>query len=218
MSSRTLYRLSGVALLIGGIVGAIAVFFLVPGVEVAQSAGLALFFATGLSLLGLPVFYAQQSTAIKIPGLISLLGLWFGLLMNALPIAIAGSLIIEAAHSDIPGRLWIPVVGIAGFLLLLVGSIAFAVVTLLGRVFPRWPAITSLILIVVVIVVSFIPGLLPAAAQQGALPASFYIAFALYGYTLLFSKNAATQRARTVQEVAPARGGADTREASASKS
>ena len=199
MSSRLLYRLSGVALIIGSVlsIGYYISEAFIPGPfpqalagPVAVIGSLIGFLGSLLVLLGLPGMYARQAKLAGLLGLLGFLLVWYvivfqGVLIPFTSVTIEPLLVTTpaTAHIVAAGPLtsfdpfnYVSMVGET------VGVLLLAIATLRARVFPRW---TAWLLIATVVLnaasfVPFIPGTLGNVATILG-----YLALAGFGYILL---------------------------------
>ena len=201
MSSRTLYRWSGIILLVGsllGVIGSILDTVLYPGHnETAQQIlstpwiiDASLFLAWSLLLaMGLPGLYLRQATRAGALGFVGFVLLSLGVLLGGVAFATVQVLIFPYLAQAAPKLL--PSAGtgpIAGFLLLIlgpglllaVGNILLGIATMRSRVFPRW---TGILLIFAGVL--FLLSVAPIPFIDLASNVAFFVAFAWCGYLLM---------------------------------
>ena len=201
MSSQTLYRWSGIVLLVGsllGVIGSILDTLLIPGnSETAQQVlstpftiDASLFLAWALLLtMGLPGLYLRQATRAGALGFAGFVLLSLGLLLGGVAFAIVQVTIFpylaQSAPKLLPSGgtgpttgflLWILVPG----LLLAIGDILLGIATMRAHVFPRWAGIL-LIVAGVLLLLAFAPIPFISLASNVV----FFVAFAWCGYTLV---------------------------------
>jgi hypothetical protein len=172
MSSATLYRLSGISLLIGSLLAALAVipvFFIGDDSTSTIAATAALFRVLGemLIVVGLPGMYSRQAQRVGLLGLIGFLLTLFYILI----LGVAGDtinafvvpFIASAAPSLLKGSLpsGLGNFYFVGSLFGLVGGILLGIATLRAVVLPRWAGLS----LIVGAVLSFIGNFLPPAVS-----------------------------------------------------
>ena len=199
MSSTTLYRLSGIALLTGAVLSAIGYFLsvFVPGNNLQSLISpLSLIFSlvtilgSMLVLLGLPGMYIRQAGRAGILGLLGFLLLSYVTLFQGIMIPFTSVTFIPllAAHQVAPQLMttppptWTPfsIVSMVGQVL---GILLLAIATLRARVFPRWIG-WLMIATLVLGVVSFIPFFPETLSSLPAIIGS--VAIAGFGYALFW--------------------------------
>lgn len=201
MSSATLYRWSGIVLLIGGLLGVICSMLsaiLYPSNNLTAQQVLStpfiivavLFLAWGLLLtLGLPGLYLRQATRAGRLGFAGFVLLCLGLLLGGVGFAIVQITIYPYLAQSAPKLL--PSGGTgpdAGFLLWIlgpvlllgIGNILLGIGTLRAHVFPRWAGIT-----LIVAGVLFLPSVLPIPFIDLASNVLFFVALTWCGYALV---------------------------------
>jgi hypothetical protein len=156
MSSTTLYRLSGISLLIGSLLtalGVIPIFFIgdAPGSTIAASIALLRVLGGMLIVLGLPGMYLRQAERAGLLGLVGFLLTSFYILIlgvagdtiNAFVMPFLASQAPALLKGSLPSGLiaFFIVGGLLGF----VGGILLGIATLRAAVLARW---ASLLLIV----------------------------------------------------------------------
>jgi hypothetical protein len=160
-TTKMLYRLSGMVLLLGGGIGVAGQIFhpadpetsamLAQYVPAAQTIHLLLFFAVMLILLGLPGVYARQSDKVGVPGLVGFLLLFFGLSLvdlihSVVDFTVLPALMAQAPEQAMPVMMFafeVPswaILQMLGFPVLGLGVILFAAMTIQARVLSPWPA------------------------------------------------------------------------------
>jgi hypothetical protein len=201
MSSRTLYRLSGIVLLVGsliGVIGSILDTVLIPGnSESAQQVlstpftiDASLFLAWALLLtMGLPGLYLRQATRAGVLGFAGFVLLSLGLLLGGVAFATVQVTIYpylaqsapkllptNGTGPDVGFLLWI----LGPVLLLAIGNILLGIATMRARVFARWAGIL-LIVAGVLFLLSFAPIPFISLASNVV----FFVALAWCGYLLM---------------------------------
>ncbi|HUG13433.1 MAG TPA: hypothetical protein VMM78_00330 [Thermomicrobiales bacterium] len=202
MTTASLYRLGGLAVLVGAVVGAVttalellvspynphgtALSFNMP-VHVAKYVGLVVL------LLGLTAVYLRQHQQVGRLGLLGFLGVFFGLAFAAMPYNVIEftmdpSLARQDA-SDYLDRTYdatpaFSILTSIGFLLILAGIVLFAIVTLRARILPRWTGWLSLASIPIGIILMVLGEMLYTGVVPHP-PAWLLLGFTGYGYTLL---------------------------------
>lgn len=168
MSSTTLYRLSGISLLIGGLLAALAavpVFFTGedPSSPIAATAALLRIIGDVLIVVGLPGVYSRQAQR---AGLLGLLGFLFTLIYILIQGVIGDAVealilpfLASAAPSVVKGP---PPQGLVflflvGGLLGLVGSVSLGVTALRATVFTRWVGLPLVVGVVLSLGAPFLP-------------------------------------------------------------
>lgn len=206
MSSQTLYRWSGIVLLVGslfGVIGSILSAILYPGRTLTAQQVLStpftfaafLFLAWGLLLsMGLPGLYLRQATRAGALGFAGFVLLSLGVLLGGVAFATVQATIYPYLAQSAPKLL--PTNGIGpdvGFLLwilvpvllLAIGSVLLGIATMRARVFPRWAGILFLIAGVL-----FLLSIPPIPSPFGdvidlASNVVFFVGLAWCGYTLV---------------------------------
>lgn len=206
-------RLSGLALILGGAIGAYGQMFHPADPETAAdlpryvqdgtSIHRALYFAVMLILLGLPALHARQSKKTGILGLAGFVLLFFGLPLvdlihsvvfaNVLPTLVAETSpdqamsVLVAAFSAPP---W-AILEMLGRPLLALGVLLFSIATIRARVFPSWNGW----LLIGALVLNFIANFLPQVGGASYGGIALYLSLAGFGYALLGGQEAASQPA-----------------------
>lgn len=200
MSSTTSYRLSGVALLIGGVLSVIyyltQALFLSDTDPKALTSSLELissligFIGAILVLLGLPGIYARQARRAGILGLLGFLFVWYVFLFQGVLIPFTSVTIVPelAAHPATRSLATTPPPAFGPFFFVslvgqILGILLLAIATLRARVFPRWIG-WLLIATLVVGAASFVP-FFPGALGNLA-PIIGSVSIAGFGYVLLW--------------------------------
>ena len=219
MSSTTLYRWSGIVLLVGGLIGIIGTILdtivfpdhnLTPQqvLSTAFTIDVILFVVWSLLLtLGLPGLYLRQAARTGKLGFAGFVLFSFGLLLGCVGFGIvqatvfpylaglAPTLLPSGGAGPISGfLLWI----LLPVLLLGIGAILLGIATRRAQVFPRWTGI--LLIISGVLFILSIPALPPPFGTiiDSASNIAFFVAFAWCGYQLM------TRQSETVEVVARA--------------
>lgn len=194
MSSSTLYRLSGIALLIGGLLATIGI--LVEGFNenllspIWLPAGLLLMIGEMFFTLGLPGLYTRQAREVGIVGLIGFVlfffsALLFGVVTSTLYTFIFPWLTQSAPKLGIDGPPALGLLFAVSGLMSLIGSLLLGVATIRAGILSRGAAILFLAASVLNIVVSFFP--LPYA--NSIVLALLFISLAWFGTSLLTKRN-----------------------------
>jgi len=150
MSPTTLYRLSGISLLIGSVLAIIGsvlgIFSGNPASTIAIAGSLIQFVGATLGILGLPGMYARQAQRAGILGLIGttlmvcyilILGT-FGSALSAVLLPFIATHAPAIAQSEPPGlNLFFTIGGLLGA----VGGISLGLATIRASVLPRWAGI-----------------------------------------------------------------------------
>jgi len=217
MSSRTLYRWSGIVLLVGsllGVIGSILSAILYPGHTLTAQQVLgtpftiaaALFLAWALLLsMGLPGLYLRQATRAGALGFAGFVLLSLGLLLGGVAFGIVQvttyPYLAQSAPKLLPSGgtgpdsgflLWI----LGPTLLLAIGAILLGIATRRAHVFPRWTGI-----LLIVSGVLFLLAIPPLPSPFGDIidltsNMVFFVTLAWVGYRLL------TPKQETVEAVA----------------
>ena len=208
-TNKMLYRLSGVSLLLGGALGALAQLIHPADpqgpadwpqyAQAGQPLHLMLYFAVMLVLLGLPGMYARQSDKTGLAGLAGFLLLFFGLpfvdlIHSVINFSILPSVVAQAPdqamdviNAAIADPAW-AILQSLGFPLLGLGVIITGITTIRARVFPRWTGWLILSPPVVGILSMFLP--LPPTVGTSFDGVVLYLALAGFGYGLMTSQRA----------------------------
>jgi len=195
MLSTAFARLSGIALLLGGLLGFAAI--IVHPQDPRDSANLpvhvALYTAVILVLLGLPGFGSRVAHGNDWLGLAGMVVLFVGtafedplhsvLFFTAVPVLVA-SPAGQQLLADPPPGLLLPMQMAAG-LLIVVGIVITTIAILRHPGLPRWTIVLPL-LAAAALVLGFA---LPPANQVAA--AAFYLGFAIWGWSLLAGRSGA---------------------------
>ena len=207
MSSRTLYRWSGIVLLVGSLLGAIGSILdtvLYPGHnETAQQIlstpfliDASLFLAWSLLLaMGLPGFYLRQAARSGVLGFVGFVLILLGVLLGGVALAtIQVSVFPYLAQLKAIGQGSQPPVivfllVIAGpVVLLAIGAILLGIATMRSRVFPRW---TGILLIFAGVL--FLLSVAPIPFIDLASNVVFFVALAWGGYLLMTQEQEAEE-------------------------
>jgi hypothetical protein len=199
MSSRTSYRLSGIALLIGCLLSVIYYLcqsFLNGNDLATLTSPLSLyssvigFIGSVFVLLGLPGVYARQAGRAGILGLLGFLFVWYVTLFQGvvIPFTTVTFIPLLSAHLVTPSLVttppstWTPfsIVSMVGEVL---GILLLAIATLRARVFPRWIG-WLMIATLVLGVVSFVPFFPETFSSLPPIVGS--VAIAGFGFALLW--------------------------------
>lgn len=150
MSSSSLYRLSGISLLVGSILaiggGILGLFTSDPASTITISASLIQFVGATLGILGLPGMYARQAQRAGVLGLIGttlmvcyilILGT-FGSALNVVVLPFIATHAPALAQSEPPGLgLFLTIGGLLGA----AGGILLGLATMRASILPRWAGI-----------------------------------------------------------------------------
>lgn len=214
MSSTTLYRLGGISLVWGGGLTALGYILHPAGDNPADLVNplqvpvhLMIFFGILLLVLGLISMYARQSSRVGVWGLVGVLLLFFGLLMNEMPHSVAGFVFFPVLGAKVPPQEALTIINTAfanpalGLMQLLaipmavLGVIISAIVTLRAHVLSRAISI-ALFSIIGIEILSLIPGVADVMTML-KFPAEIYLDFAVVGILILIDKGATAQPALT---------------------
>jgi hypothetical protein len=207
MSSTTVYRLSAIALLIGGAlatVGSIVQALINYSISSAlwMPASVMLFIGVLLMLLGLPAVYARQRQYIGSLGLIGFALFFIGNMLLTINSSLQDIITLPWISTSAPRLLnggpppALPIINFSSLLLTFVGSLIFVIATFRAKVPPRG----ALILIMASFVVNFAGALSPIL---GSLSITLYfVAFIWLGVVQLSSFR---QEAETQPPLVPAR-------------
>lgn len=206
MSSATLYRWSGVILLVGGplslgssVLGAV----LYPGNDATPQQILSALwlleeipFFVGILLIamGFPGGYLRQAARAGRLGFVGFVLLWLGMLLGGVSFSVVRITIFpylaQSAPKLLPSNGSGPAVGgllliFGPALLLTVGDIVLGIATMRARVFPRWIGILLLVA-GIILVLSFVlpPSPIGNILEPGS-DVAFFLAFAWFGYALV---------------------------------
>ncbi len=199
MASPTFFRLSGLALLVGGLVFAIAqaITVFVPGplgpsgpppvwdLWISAVGGLIL-------LIGLPALYTVQSKQAGMVGLLGSISIFVAFLLLSVVLAIITAIeLVTSVQPPSTGQpqppLSLLIILPIGMVLLIAGSILFGIATLRTRAFESW-AVWAFMVLPVLLAITFF---LPFAAQIFGVIAVilFMLLFVWFGYKLAFQTN-----------------------------
>lgn len=191
MSSTTLYRLSGLSLLSGGVLGTLAI---IGSARVQEESVLAdvtdplsiafvklLMIAALLALIGLPGLYARQAERAGVLGLIGFVMTFFGLMFADVVSTAEYAFVMPEAAATQEGRTlltagWpdsVPV--LAALPTVLIGALLFGISIVRANVLPRWVGWVFISIIPIGIPLGFV--------HLGPLP--IFLGFAAGGYALV---------------------------------
>src|SRR5579859_1271047 len=154
MSSRTLYRLGGIALLIGGLLAALGTLVQAANDQPVSHVWVpaALFILVGgiLAFFGLPAVYVRQAARIGIWGLIGFILLVIASVVLGTGDSIVDAFIVPFLARNAPALIASPIPAyrlflLTGNLIYTVGAILFSIVTLRAGIFPRAAAVLLLV-------------------------------------------------------------------------
>jgi hypothetical protein len=143
MSSTTLYRLSGIVLLLGGVFASIGALLEAPSAPGNSLWISGAWFSLGgslLILLGWPGLYIRQADKAGRLGLLGFVLSFVALLVLGIGFGTIDTFVSQvlAAEGSMPALLGFE---LFGGLLLVLGPLLFGIATLRARVFPRWVGI-----------------------------------------------------------------------------
>lgn len=136
MSSSSLYRMGGLALILGALLMSASSWFRPSGDSIWW---LITFIGALFLLLGLPAMYAHQSRQAGRLGLIGFVLTFLGLAT----VEVGTAVLPESLYAQI-GTAFTIVFAI-GFIMLNLGLIVYGIATLRARVFPRWAAVLLIV-------------------------------------------------------------------------
>lgn len=205
MSSQTLYRLAGIALILGGALSIVSMLLsLIPGDSSDPAyfssvpymlSGVLLFLGAALTLMGLPAIVAAQaarSAALTVVGVACVFGvnLIYNVANTFIDLTIFPTLISNPATHDLAQTGPTPVMNVffnAGMLLAVLGSLTLGIALLRAGVFPRWIGVVMLLVLPAQILAMFdIPVVESIAPLLGS------IVMVGIGSTLLSARRTAT--------------------------
>ena len=168
MSSTTLYRLSGISLLIGGLFAALAVvpvFFTGedPSSHIAATAALLRIIGDILIVVGLPGMYSRQAQRTGLLGLIGFLFTLVYILTQGVVIDTVEAFILPFLASAAPFLLkgsppqGLVIFVLVGGLLGVVGSVSLGVTMLRATVLTRWVGLPLVVGVVLSLAAPFLP-------------------------------------------------------------
>lgn len=210
MSTQTLYRLGGIAVLAGGVAGALSEALhpsdpegpaaLVAYAAATQPVHLLMFVGVIGLLLGLPAVYVRQSQKTGIFGLVAFVMLFFGLALLALPHSVVDYSLLPTLVVKVPDQVFAiftesgdPIAAVMGMLAspaAALGAILLAIATLRARVYPAWIAWLLLASPVITFIGNNFMSL--PGAEPG--PVLFYLALAGLGWSLLTERETSAAR------------------------
>lgn len=189
MSSSTLYRFSGTALLIGGLLAIAGQLLLItadPGTPLWIPGSLLALVGTLLVVLGLPGLYFKQADRAGRLGMlgfvVSFVGFLFLVGIQTFDAFVSPTLAASAATKSLADtEAFVPllVFELLCGLLLIVGPLIFGIATIRAGIFQRWAAI--------ILIVGAITSLVTVALHNWneISAAVLYLAFACLGFLLL---------------------------------
>jgi hypothetical protein len=180
MSSTTLYRLSGIVLLLGGVFAAIGALLEVPSAPGTPLWIPGAWFSLGGSLLilvGWPGLYLRQADTAGRLGLLGFVLSFVSLLVLGIGFGTIDTFVSQvlAGEGSMPALLGFE---LFGGLLLVVGPLLLGIATLRARFFPRWVAI----LLIVGSIATFVTVILHNWNEVSA--AILFLAIACFGFVL----------------------------------
>jgi len=206
MSSATLYRLSGISLLVGGLVGLVESLLsaiLYPGHQATAQQILSfpwmllasLYLAGFLLLaLGLPGMYRRQAARTGGWGLVGFILILVGVLVGGILVGLiqVASMPQEAqsdpkvfaAGSQLPMAAFVLGVLIP-VLLIAVGAILLGIASLRARVFPRGAGVLLLVAGIIALVSLAVPSAIIENILEALWNGVFFLAFGWFGYALV---------------------------------
>ena len=209
MSSQTLYRWSGFALIVGsliGILGTILDTILYPGHDLTAQQALSTQFAIDATLflvwsvllvMGLPGPYLRQATRTGALGFAGFVLLSLALLLGGVAFGVVQitdwPYLAQSAPKLLPSGGTGPTLGfllwiLGPGLLLGLGSILLGIATLRAKVFTRWIGI-----LLIVAGVLFLVSLAPIPFIDLVTNLAFFVAFAWFGYALVSQRKEQVQ-------------------------
>jgi hypothetical protein len=199
MSSTTLYRLSGISLLIGGLFAALAavpVFFTGedPTSPIAATAALLRIIGDLLIVVGLPGVYSRQAQRAGLLGLIGFLFTLFYILIEGVVGDTIEAFILPFLASAAPSLLkgsppqGLVIFFLVGGLLGLVGSVLLGVTMLRAAVLARWVGLPLVVGVMLSLAGSFLP---PVVGTTGVV--LFLIGLAWLGFGVWSSRQPTSQ-------------------------
>jgi len=207
MSSATLYRLSGIALLIGGSItalGTLAQTFLSEDVlsPFWIPVAVCLFIGTLLLQIGFPAVYLRQMKRAGALGLLGFITLFCGLAQFGIGFRFFDLVILPwfGKSADLNLPLSFILYSLSAIVLLFVGSLLFGIAQFRAGVLPKGP----IILLLVGLVLNRIGGHVPHLQDLGSM--LFSLSFAWFGLALL-----SVLRSDVVPEPAPVSAGTNMR-------
>jgi len=203
MSSATLYRWSGIALLVGsllGVIGSIMDAVLYPGHSQSAQQMLStpflldasLFLAWALLLVfGLPGLYLRQTTHAGKLGFVGFVLLLLGVLMGGVAFAGIQVIVFPYLAQTAPKLLSGGSLPFAAFLLLIlgpilllaIGNVLLGIATMRAGIFPRWAGI-----LLIIAGVLFLLSITPIPFVDLASNLIFFVALVWCGYLLMGQK------------------------------
>lgn len=191
MSSATLYRLSGIALLLGGVLAAMGTVLQalndqplsvgwIPAVLLVLVGGM-------IGVFGLPALYVKQANTIKVWGLAGFLLLMLSGQILGIGDPIIDLVILPTLATKAPALLYgspIPALVIfllTGVFLFTIGAILLGILTLRARIFPRWPGV----LLIASAVIAFLGGFLKIPFTESVAVVILQIALIWFGTALI---------------------------------
>jgi len=188
MSSTTLYRLSGISLIIGGLFAALAavpVFFTSedPASPIAATAALLRIIGDMLIIVGLPGVYSRQAQRTGLLGLIGFLFILVYILIQGVVGDTIEAFILPFLASAAPSLVkgsppqGLVIFFLVGGLLGLVGSVSLGITMLRATVLMRWVGLPLIVGIVLSLGAPFLP---PVVGTTGTV--LFLIGLAWLGF------------------------------------
>jgi hypothetical protein len=193
MSSLTLYRLSGISLLVGSLLttlGVIPIFFIgdAPGSTIAASIALLRVLGGMLIVLGLPGVYARQAERAGILGLIGFLLTLFYILMLGVAGDTINAFVMPFLASQAPALLkgslpsGLIVFYIVGGLLGFVGGILLGIATLRAAFIARWASLLLIVGAVLTFAGNFLPPIISTVGLVLFLVGLAWLGFGVWSY------------------------------------
>ncbi|GAC1349522.1 MAG: hypothetical protein NVSMB27_23440 [Ktedonobacteraceae bacterium] len=201
MSSATLYRLTGMALLLGSLVTACGVLLKlgsglnnlnplwVPGF-------LLVLIGSALQILGLPGMFVQQISKAGIVGVVGFVIFTFALLILGVSSAAINALIVPTwIHGPAQEPAALAVFFITGDLLQFVGTLVLGIALIRARTVPTWVGVLIILSGVILLIGRSLHT--PSFVYAGLSPLLLYVALLVSGYTLWTRQNTEVVRSQT---------------------
>ncbi|GCE15382.1 hypothetical protein [Tengunoibacter tsumagoiensis] len=199
MSSTTLYRLSGISVLIGGLFAALAavpVFFTGedPASSLAATAALLRIIGDMLIVVGLPGVYSRQAQQAGLFGLIGFLFTFVYILIQGVVGDTVEAFILPFLASAAPSLVkgsppqGLVIFFLVGGLLGVVGSVLLGVMTLRAKTVARWAGLPLIVGVVLSLTAPFLP---PVVGTTGMV--LFLIGLAWLGFGVWLPRQPTSQ-------------------------
>jgi hypothetical protein len=187
MSSTTLYRLSGTALLLGSLIAAVGVLLKIgSGLDILNPLWvpgfLLVLVGSTLLVLGLPAMFVQQINKAGILGIVGFVIFSCALLILGISSPAINALVLPAlAHLSSQEPAALSIFFVSGSLMQVVGTVVLGIALIRARTVPIWVGVFFILSGVILLIGRVLD---VSAFYAGLSPLLLYIALFWSGYTL----------------------------------